>query len=155
MARNRTSQKEGAVEPALEITPEAAAEVAPEAALEVAPAAPPEAAAEEAPEPAPEPAPEAVVAPPTDPAVEASAPAVVELQTAKDATVAPARSKEEIAAEMHEKLSRKTDKDGADPFVPSSQLENEVKEIASKKGFPLSRGTEIGARLMARSKRLS
>lgn len=85
--------------------------------------------------------------------LEDTAPAVVELQTAKDATVAPARSKEEIAAEMHEKLSRKTDKDGADPFVPSSQLENEVKEIASKGGFPLSRGTEIGARLMARSKR--
>lgn len=80
-------------------------------------------------------------------------PAVVALQTSKDEAVKPARSHEEIAAAMHEKLSRKTDKDGLDPFVPSSQVENEVKQIATNKGFPLSRGTEIGARLMARSKR--
>lgn len=98
----------------------------------------------ESPEPAP--APEASPAP--------HEPAVVELQTSKDEAVKPARNPEEIAAAMHEKLSRKTDKDGIDPFVPSSQVENEVKQIANKKGFPLSRGTEIGARLMARSKRV-
>lgn len=84
----------------------------------------------------------------------AKEPATVELSVPGNTPDLPeARSKEEIAATMQEKLSRKTDKSGADPFVPSVQLENEVKEIASKKGFPLSRGTEIGARLMARSKR--
>lgn len=82
-------------------------------------------------------------------------PAIVELVTPETTSnVAEAQTKEEIAATIQEKLSRKTDQAGADPFVPSVQLENEVKEIASKKGFPLSRGTEIGARLMARSKRV-
>lgn len=82
-------------------------------------------------------------------------PAEIKLETSNPSEgLAPAASKEEIGAAIQEKLSRKTDKDGADPFVPSVQLENEVKEIASKNGFPLSRGTEIGARLMARSKRI-
>lgn len=91
---------------------------------------------------------------PSEPPASPLEPAVVELQTSKDEAVKPARSQEEIAAAMHEKLSRKTDQEGQDPFVPSSQLENEVKQIANKNGFPLSRGTEIGARLMARSKRV-
>lgn len=88
------------------------------------------------------------------PAPSSKEPLEVELRTAqKEEAPAPAQRKEEIEAAIQEKLSRKTDSEGADPFVPNIQLENEVKDIASKKGFPLSRGTEIGARLMARSKR--
>lgn len=88
------------------------------------------------------------------PEVDPKQPAEVQLITPQAAEgLAPAKSKEEIEASIQEKLSRKTDKDGADPFVPNIQLENEVKEIANKNGFPLSRGTEIGARLMARAKR--
>lgn len=107
---------------------------------------------------------EAEARPEVAPAVEVKAeetvekstePVVLELKTSESSpNLAPARSKEEIAAAMQEKLSRKTDDAGADPFVPSVQLDNEVKEVANKKGFPLSRGTEIGARLMARSKRV-
>jgi hypothetical protein len=82
-------------------------------------------------------------------------PVKIELNTSDSQNnLPPAISKEEIAASVQEKLSRRTDEQGVDPFVPSTQLENEVKEVASKKGFPLSRGTEVGARLMARSKRV-
>lgn len=62
-------------------------------------------------------------------------------------------SKEKIEASVKEKLSRKTDSPDSNPFIPNTQLENEVKDIAKSKGFPLSRGTEIGARLLARSRR--
>lgn len=134
MAKNKTSQ--GAEEAVLET------EQINEAPVEN----PVETVAEKAPESVEPVEPAEVSAAPHEPAV-------VELQTSRDEGVKPARSHEEIAAAMHEKLSRKTDKDGLDPFVPSSQVENEVKQIATKKGFPLSRGTEIGARLMARSKR--
>lgn len=90
-----------------------------------------------------------------EPVTNDKAPKEVELEAPKDGgNLAPAVSKEEIEASIQEKLSRKTDKDGLDPFVPNVQLDNEVKDIANKKGFPLSRGTEIGARLMARSKRV-
>jgi hypothetical protein len=68
--------------------------------------------------------------------------------------LAPATSKESIEAAIKEKLSKRTDRETSDPFVPEVQLEKEVEDIAKKKGFPLSRGTEIGARLMARSKRV-
>lgn len=86
---------------------------------------------------------------------ENTAPAEVPLQTASEGgSLNDPVEKESIEASILEKLSRKTDKPGVDPFVPNSQLENEVKEIANKQGFPLSRGTEIGARLMARSKRV-
>ena len=80
-------------------------------------------------------------------------PAEIKLQNPEVAEVEKKPIKEVIEAQILEKLSRKTSADGLDPFVPSAQLENEVKDVARKQGFPLSRGTEIGARLMARANR--
>lgn len=57
-----------------------------------------------------------------------------------------------VQASIHEKLSKR-DSTNQDPFIPALQLENEVKEIAKAGNFPLTRGTEAGARLMAKSKR--
>lgn len=100
-------------------------------------------------EPAPEPAPAKV-----ETKEVGTDPVSIELKTPEVSNnLPPAISKEEVAAKVQEKLSRRSDEQGADPFVPSTQLENEVKEVASNKGFPLSRGTEVGARLMARAKR--
>lgn len=83
------------------------------------------------------------------------APVELELRVGSSENRLPGKiSKEEIEASVKDKLSRKTDAAGLNPFVPQTQLENEVKEVAKKQGFPLSRGTEIGARLLARSKRL-
>ena len=86
---------------------------------------------------------------------EPTAPVVLELQTQKDSGIKERASKESIEAAIKEKLSRKTDSDDIDPFVPSVQLDKEVKDIANKGGFPLSRGTEVGARLMARANRIT
>lgn len=81
-------------------------------------------------------------------------PAVVALGTSSDSTaVSETLSKESVEAMMQERLSRRTDEAASDPFVPQNQLDNEVKDIAKKSGFPLTRGTEIGARLIARSQR--
>jgi hypothetical protein len=65
------------------------------------------------------------------------------------------QSKESIEASIREKLSKRSDEGEVDPFVPSSQLENEVKQVAKESGFPLTRGTEAGAALMARARRRS
>ncbi len=62
-------------------------------------------------------------------------------------------TKEKVEASVRKKLAKKTDAEKTDPFVPQSQLDNEVVQVAREKGFPLSRGTEIGARLLARSRR--
>lgn len=82
------------------------------------------------------------------------APVELELKFGSQENKLPEKlSKEKIEAAVKEKLSRKTDSPDSNPFIPQTQLENEVKEVAKIKGFPLSRGTEIGARLLARSKR--
>lgn len=82
------------------------------------------------------------------------APVELELKTGSQANSLPDKvSKEKIEAAVMDRLSRKTDSEESNPFVPQVQLDNEVKEIAKAKGFQLSRGTEIGARLLARSKR--
>ena len=62
-------------------------------------------------------------------------------------------TKETIEVSVKKKLAKKTDEDRSDPFVPQAQLDNEVVQVAREKGFPLSRGTEIGARLLARARR--
>jgi hypothetical protein len=109
------------------------------------------------PEPTEAPTPELEATVPATPEVEPepTAPVALELQTQKDSGLKEKASKESIEAAIKEKLSRKTDSDGIDPFVPSVQLDKEVKDIANKGGFPLSRGTEIGARLMARANRIT
>lgn len=80
-------------------------------------------------------------------------PVELELKTPEHQELKEKASKESIEASIREKLSRKTDSDASDPFVPASQVSNEVKDVANKQGFSLSRGTEIGARLMARANR--
>lgn len=82
-------------------------------------------------------------------------PAHVELSTSEEVKLPEKPSEESIQAMVQEKLSRRGDEPGFNPFVPSQQLESEVKEVAKKSGFPLTRGTEIGARLIARSQRLN
>lgn len=63
------------------------------------------------------------------------------------------QSKESIEAAIQERLSNRSQEGNVDPFVPSAQLQNEVKQVAKLNGFPLSRGTEAGAALMARARR--
>lgn len=104
---------------------------------------------------APAPEPEATVPATLEVKPEPTAPVALELQTQKDSGLKEKATKESIEAAIKEKLSRKTDSDDIDPFVPSVQLDKEVKDIANKGGFPLSRGTEVGARLMARAKRIT
>lgn len=83
-------------------------------------------------------------------------PAQVELSVAtSEATLPERQSEESIQAMIHEKLSKRSDSPASDPFVPNNQLENEVKEVAKKSGFSLTRGTEIGARLIARAQRFN
>ena len=81
-----------------------------------------------------------------------SEPAVVELNTSDTTPLKEKQSKEAIEASIQEKLSKRFPED-VDPFVPSAQLQKEVKEIAEQAGFSLSRGTEAGAALMARAVR--
>jgi hypothetical protein len=58
-----------------------------------------------------------------------------------------------IQTDVREKLARKTD--SGDAFVPSNpaSLEKAAKEVASEQGFDLTRGTSVGARLIARSQK--
>lgn len=86
--------------------------------------------------------------------LDANAPVESELQTPETSELKEAPSKASIEAAINDKLSRKTDEEGENPFVPLNQLQNEVKEVAEKEGFPLNRGTEVGARLMARANRM-
>ena len=58
-----------------------------------------------------------------------------------------------IQTDVREKLARKTD--SGDAFVPSNpaSLEKAAKEVAAEQGFDLTRGTSVGARLIARSQK--
>lgn len=73
---------------------------------------------------------------------------VENLEPSDAAKLAPAQPKEEIETNVRKKLARKTEED---PFVPShpAQLLADAQRIADEKGFPMNRGTEIGARLFA------
>lgn len=79
-------------------------------------------------------------------------PASVELKTSETSGLKEKQTKEAIEATIQEKLSKRADGE-VDPFVPSAQLQKEVKDIASQEGFALTRGTEAGAALMARARR--
>jgi hypothetical protein len=79
-------------------------------------------------------------------------PVHIELTKAEETPLADKPSKESIEASIQEKLSKRSE-DAVDPFVPSPQLLKEVQDIANTQGFPLNRGTEAGAALMARARR--
>lgn len=85
---------------------------------------------------------------------EDNSPADISLQTPENQGLKEAASKESIEAAINDKLARKNDDEGPNPFIPLSQLNGEVQEVADKEGFELNRGTEVGARLLARSRRI-
>lgn len=86
--------------------------------------------------------------------VDPKSPVNLELRVGSNESKTPKElTKEIIEVSVKKKLAKKTDEDRSDPFVPQAQLDNEVVQVAREKGFPLSRGTEIGARLLARSRR--
>ena len=83
-------------------------------------------------------------------------PAKVELQTPSEEPVPapPAVEKEQIETDVRKKLQSRTQEE--DIFVPTSPavLEAAAKKVAEQEGFALNRGTSIGARLLARSRKM-
>jgi hypothetical protein len=83
-------------------------------------------------------------------------PAVVETQSLATDPVkaAPALEKEAIETDVRKKLTTRPQEEGV--FAPASPavLEAAAKKVAEKEGFDLNRGTSIGARLMARSRKM-
>jgi hypothetical protein len=86
-----------------------------------------------------------------------AAPANIELETPSDEpVVAPeASSAEKIQTDVRAKLAKKSDRE--DAFVPSNPvaLEKAASEVAKQENFELTRGTSIGARLIARSRNMA
>lgn len=83
-------------------------------------------------------------------------PAKVEVQTPSEEPLpAPAAAmKEQIETDVRKKLQSRTQEE--DIFVPTSPavLEAAAKKVAKEEGFTLNRGTSIGARLLARSRKM-
>jgi hypothetical protein len=93
----------------------------------------------------------------TQTAKEADAsPVNIELATLSEEPTAAlvAQEKETIQTDVKAKLARKTDAE--DIFVPANPiaLEKAAEVVAEKDGFELNRGTSIGARLLARSRKM-
>ena len=88
---------------------------------------------------------------------EKAAPVNIELETPSDEPViAPeATPAEKIQTDVRAKLSKKSDRE--DAFVPSNPvaLEKAASEVAKQENFELTRGTSIGARLIARSRNMA
>lgn len=83
---------------------------------------------------------------------EAKEPVNLETQSSEEPVAAPeAPAPEKLQTDFREKLTRKTD--GGNIFVPSNPaaLEKAAEDIAKQSGFELTRGTSIGARLIARA----
>lgn len=81
---------------------------------------------------------------------------VIPLNESPENTLKEAQNPEEIHTEIREKLSTRNLKEQDDPFNPGvsqAVTKAKVETLAESKGFALNRGTEIGARLMARSKK--
>ena len=76
----------------------------------------------------------------------------IETPTEEPTPAKEAAKEEEIETDVRTRLSKRTDRN--DPFVPSNpaEIEAKAKAIAEEKGFEMTRGTEIGARLMARAR---
>jgi hypothetical protein len=89
--------------------------------------------------------------------VEKTAPVNIELETPSDEPVAApeATPAEQIQTDVRAKLAKKSDRQ--DAFVPSNPaaLEKAASEVAKQENFELTRGTSIGARLMARSRNMA
>jgi len=87
------------------------------------------------------------------PVVDPTAPVNLEVESQDEAPVpAPAAvAPEKLQTDFREKLSNRSVNDN--PFVPSNPvaLEKAAAVVADQNGFPLNRGTSIGARLMARA----
>jgi hypothetical protein len=83
----------------------------------------------------------------------AFAPVNIEVETPSEGpTAAPEATKtEEIQTDVRAKLSKKSVKE--DVFVPSNpaSLEKAASAVAKEMGFEMTRGTSIGARLIARA----
>jgi hypothetical protein len=83
-------------------------------------------------------------------------PAKVELQTPSEEPVPapPAVEKEQIETDVRKKLQNRAQEE--DIFMPTSPavLEAAAKKVAEQEGFDLNRGTSIGARLLARSRKM-
>jgi hypothetical protein len=75
--------------------------------------------------------------------------------TVEPEAAAPAVEKEQIETDIRTKLNKRSD--GEDIFVPSNPvaLENAAASVAETEGFELNRGTSIGARLMAKARKLA
>ena len=81
----------------------------------------------------------------------------IEVETPNEEPVpAPEASPvEKIQTDVRAKLAKKSDKE--DVFVPTNPaaLEKAAEQVAKESNFELNRGTSIGARLMARSRKLA
>ena len=87
-----------------------------------------------------------------------AAPGPVNIETlapTEDPVEAPsAAEKDSIETDVRKKLARRVDDNtNNNPFIPSNpaQVEADAKRVAEENGFDLTRGTSVGARLMARS----
>ena len=90
----------------------------------------------------------------TPKAIDPKAPVDIELKvTEAEPEPAIKKSAEEIHAEVQSKLNNKNVDNNI--FVPASPaaVEKAAQTIANEKGFEMTRGTAIGARLMARAQK--
>ena len=87
--------------------------------------------------------------------IKATDPVNIETETpSEDPTPAPeATPAEKIQTDVREKLLKKTTDENV--FVPANPiaLEKAAAEVAKENGFELTRGTSIGARLLARAQK--
>lgn len=92
---------------------------------------------------------------PEEAKIENIKPVNIETETPSDEpTPAPeATPAEKIQTDVREKLSKKSVEN--DVFIPTNPaaLEKAAGEVAKEQGFELTRGTSIGARLLARSQK--
>lgn len=89
--------------------------------------------------------------------VEKTSPVNIELKAPSEEPVAAPKAPEaeKIQTDVRAKLAKKSDRE--DAFVPSNPaaLEKAASQVAEESGFMLNRGTSIGARLIARSRKMA
>lgn len=103
----------------------------------------------------PAPAVSDVIVTPEEARIENIKPVNIEVETPSEEPVpAPeATPAEKIQTDVREKLSKKSVEN--DVFIPANPaaLEKAAGEVAKEQGFELTRGTSIGARLLARAQK--